>query len=611
MKNIGVHNIWCFMMIVVCAGWMSACSVEDNYNYNENAVVPISELGYSERVVPVVNTKNDPQGAITLRFYDDMPSVAYVDVSTFQNLMYPGTSVQVNKTGNEKFVLTNPFGTATVDVSSDTFESDDYEAFTNLMGQIQEGSPNILYDAMPFIRWKSLEKTPQQVPVTFDYGKYGIDLRADDKGVYFPFATIADLYMDSYMHSANFNGQSVMISPEGATVLDGGSPEFFIAPLIKETRTADMSQFSYNNLCFTLTNFFGYPGRTLLENKGLKEKGLDKALQDYGKAGGMTRELLKSQNMYDFISGTTTLECLMYDAGHTHTSLNVFNPFSEVDPAFAKKLESRENEILEEFFDCCPEYVPVARVTVDKINMANTLTDLRADKFGSDVYYVKEGNTVYCLFNDFFTDVVKWRKYYNGEGPKPSVEDSPDDWFVILTDALNKAQADPEVKNFIIDVSTNLGGSTDVAVFITSVLCNKSEFSYDNVLTGQRMKCTFDVDRNLDGQFDEKDKDVKYDLNIGLLISPFSFSCSNLLPSQMKDYGFAILGQKSGGGSCCVVYSPSADGFCYIYSSNRIRMVNEQGENIDSGVTPHYELTTDEYFDIPKLGGLIENFYSK
>ena len=82
-----------------------------------------------------------------------------------------------------------------------------------------------------------------------------------------------------------------------------------------------MATFAYNNLCFTLTNFFGYPGRTLLENKGLKEKGLDQALKDYGQAGEMTRQLLLSTNMYDYIAGTNTLGCLLNDNGHTNTGM--------------------------------------------------------------------------------------------------------------------------------------------------------------------------------------------------------------------------------------------------------------------------------------------------
>ena len=63
------------------------------------------------------------------------------------------------------------------------------------------------------------------------------------------------------------------------------------------------------------------------------------------------------------------------------------------------------------------------------------------------------------------------------------------------------------------------------------------------------MKCSYDVDRNLDGKFDEKDKDVK---------------------------------------------------------------INLKGENIDEGIMPDYNLENlDDFFDIAKIGQLIENYYTK
>ena len=468
---------------------------------------------YVERMYPVVDPQNSPQGMVMLRFYDDMPSVAYVSISNFQSIMYPGTTVQVVKTAEHQYALASPCGTAKVDTDKDLFMSNDYEAFTNMMDMVQPGMPNTSYDALPIIRWKSLDASPKQVDVTLDYGKYGIDIREDGENVYFPFATIADLYTDSYMHIADFNGETVMVAPDGAYSLKNGYPSFFITPILKETRTADMADFAYRNLCFTLTNFFGYPGRTLLENKGLKEKGLDQALQDYGKAGQMTRELLQSTNMYDFISGTVTLGCLLNDGGHTNTDVTVMSDFSG-NPTFLSTLNGIIDAKWGEFWDICPEYVPIYENLVGRITLANHLNEARAKALGEDVNYYKVGNTAYCQFGTFLCDDSGWRKFYKGEGPKPTIDQYPNDWLVILVDALEKAQNDPEVKNFILDISANGGGSSDIVLFITSLFANKSDLYYENVLTGQKMKSTFEVDRNLDGKFDEKDKDVKLKMNI-------------------------------------------------------------------------------------------------
>ena len=607
-------KLWMLAAMITC-GLASVTMTSCTTGIDNPVVIPdvpdVDVKDYVDRMVSVVDPQNKPQGVVTLRFYDDMPSVAYVSISNFQSMIYPGTTVQVVKTAEGQYELTSPCGTATVDTEKDTFESDHYDDFTNMMGMVQPGMANDMYDALPIIRWKNREAVPQSAHVKLDYGKYGIDLRDDDTNVYFPFATIADLYVDGYLHEADFNGELVMVAPNGAYSLLEGYPEFLITPILKETRTADMADFAYRNLCFTLTNLFGYPGRTLLENKGLKEKGLDQALLDYGQAGVMTRDLLRSTDMYDFISGTATLSYLLDDGGHTYTDVTKISDLSG-NPEFCSKLDGLLKIAQDEFDSYCPEYQAYKDTRKARSEMASALNEKRKEKFGDSVYYYKEGETAYCVFNSFLCDDSGWRKYYKGESPKPTLKDYPHDDLLILLDALEKAENDPEVKNFVLDIATNGGGSTDIVLFITSLLCNKSDICYENTLTGQSIKSTFEVDRNLDGKFDEKDAEVSFDLNFALLISGYSFSCGNILPALLKDYGIPILGQRSGGGSCAVLYNPSADGFGYRYSTHRHRMANTSNENIDSGIEPTYLLeTVDDFYDIPKVTELIKNYYSK
>ena len=585
------RTFWLLLTLMMVGSFTLTSCVDNQDNPSGGGGGGDKDKNYVERLVPVVDPQENVLGTVMLRFYNDMPNVAYINVSRFQEMMYPGTTIQVQSYGNSKYTLTNPCGTAKVDTDQDLFMSDNYEAFTNMMGMVQPGMPNTTYDALPIIRWKSLEASPAQVTVTLDYGKYGIDIREDGENVYFPFATIADLYTDGYMHIAAFNGQTVM-------------------SILQEKRSSDLAAFSYKNLCFTMTHFFGYPGRTLLE-KSMKEKGMDQALQDYGKAGEMTRELLHSTDMFDYISGTATLGCLLNDGGHTYTDVTVISDITG-NADFVEKLKPIYATKLNEFLGYCPEYQPINDKRNARVNIRNQLNTKRKEKFGKGVHYVKVGNTVYCQFDSFLCDDSGWRKFYKGEGPRPTIKDFPNDWLVIIIDALEKAQNDPEVKNFIVDISTNGGGSSDVVVFLSSLFCNKPDIYYENTLTGQKMKCTYEVDRNLDGKFDEKDKDVKINLNVGVLTSNYSFSCANMFPAMMKDYGIALIGQQSGGGSCCVLFNPSAEGFGYRYSTHHARLNNLKGENIDEGILPDYKLENlDEFFDIAKIGQLIESYYAK
>ena len=604
------RTFWLLLTLMMVGSFTLTSCVDNQDNPSGGGGGGDKDKNYVERLVPVVDPQENVLGTVMLRFYNDMPNVAYINVSRFQEMMYPGTTIQVQSYGNSKYTLTNPCGTAKVDTDQDLFMSDNYEAFTNMMGMVQPGMPNTTYDALPIIRWKSLEASPAQVTVTLDYGKYGIDIREDGENVYFPFATIADLYTDGYMHIAAFNGQTVMTAPNGAYSMLNGYPAFFVTSILQEKRSSDLAAFSYKNLCFTMTHFFGYPGRTLLE-KSMKEKGMDQALQDYGKAGEMTRELLQSTDMFDYISGTATLGCLLNDGGHTYTDVTVISDITG-NADFVEKLKPIYATKLNEFLGYCPEYQPINDKRNARVNIRNQLNTKRKEKFGKGVHYVKVGNTVYCQFDSFLCDDSGWRKFYKGEGPRPTIDKFPNDWLVIIIDALEKAQNDPEVKNFIVDISTNGGGSSDVVVFLSSLFCNKPDIYYENTLTGQKMKCSYDVDRNLDGKFDEKDKDVKINLNVGVLTSNYSFSCANMFPAMMKDYGIALIGQQSGGGSCCVLFNPSAEGFGYRYSTHRSRLNNLKGENIDEGIMPDYQLENlDEFFDIAKIGQLIESYYAK
>ncbi|MBO5632810.1 MAG: hypothetical protein J5965_27460, partial [Aeriscardovia sp.] len=91
--------------------------------------------------------------------------------------------------------------------------------------------------------------------------------------------------------------------------------------------------------------------------------------------------------------------------------------------------------------------------------------------------------------------------------------------------------------------------------------------------------------------------------------STCSFSCGNMLPALLKDYGIPLLGIQSGGGSCCVLYNPSADGFAYRYSTHRARLNDTKGQNIDEGIKPTYELETADFFNLPKITQFIESYY--
>ena len=282
------------LSLLLLAATLATVSCSPKYYANRNRVPDEMPDGgsYTERVVPVV-TKIAPDGQVTLRFYDSMPNVAYISAADFQSIVLPGSTMTVTHTGAGQYTLANADATATVNINDDVFVTDQFEAFTNQMGLLQPGMANVYYDGMPFVRYKSVAYLPLKATTTLDLGAYGIDLHADGKGaVYFPFATLADMYTDLYYHHAGFNGEKVVanlsVNEVELTEID---PDYNKPLVARTTRPADLADFNYKELCFAMDHFYGYPGR-IKYNDALKAKGLDKVLEEDIECGPSIKKLL-------------------------------------------------------------------------------------------------------------------------------------------------------------------------------------------------------------------------------------------------------------------------------------------------------------------------------
>ena len=363
--------------------------------------------------------------------------------------------------------------------------------------------------------------------------------------------------------------------------------DFLMENLMKnKERKADMVAYNYAELCFTIDHFYGMPTGSDFE-KSIQENGLDKTLEANAD-GQIVKQLLLSANIDDYADGMCMLYAYLYDGGHTKIW------YGKPSTTFAEKYPS-----LYSYYD---ERVTIVR-NWTSAQIMNLTLPLREAFFGDKNTYHKKGNTAICHFDNFaLNDNAAWNNYYQGKGPRPTVATSPEDPMAIFLDALEQAAADPEVKNFVLDLSVNTGGSSDVVVAMTSLMFDQSFFRAYNVLTGQKRTWYYDVDRNFDGKYDAQDQDVHYDLNFCIITSPVSFSCGNLYPSLCKDAGLLIAGQKSGGGSCAVGAHRTADGFYYQISSACARLSNANWENINDGITPHVTIDYIKDITVPYEG---------
>lgn len=605
--------------MLICMMTLISCSDTNDGNEPKGGQPDPSDLiAYQTRTV-TVNRGGTDGGTVQLRLYEDMPNVPYIAVGDFQSLMLPGTAITVEQNAPGEYTLTGPYAKATVSTTNDTFSSDDYMSFTNLMDQVRPNTANVYLDGSPYIRYSRMELSPATATVTFDFKKYDIDLRAGNGTVYFPFITLSALYSDLYYHIAAYNGEKVVvITDNNMASIAKLEPEQAQKVLEATVRPADVAEFGYKQLCFNVDHFYGMPGRSRIES-GIKAMGLDKTLDELP-TGALAKQLLTSTKTEEYFMGMTYLQALLADGGHTMLTVDK-NAIKEIDG----------NSILQWFTDILqqannyPELEPEIKECLKAMVTSKSfgIEPLRNEVLPGEGTYRTSGNTAYCLLGTFGpTNFEAWNAYYKGgcQGNTPAIDEEFSGDLSVVIEALKAAEADPQIKNFVVDLTCNFGGSLDVVLAMTQLMAGQSHFYCTNTLTGQRQTIYYDVDANFDGKFDEKDKEVKYNLNYAVLTSEVAFSCGNLFPSLMKDAGYPIIGQKSGGGACAIQLFTTPEGLQYQLSSARARLASNQWENIDGGITPTHpieigpELTIEsftigDYSNFWEIGSLIDNIY--
>ena len=74
-------------------------------------------------------------------------------------------------------------------------------------------------------------------------------------------------------------------------------------------------------------------------------------------------------------------------------------------------------------------------------------------------------------------------------------------------------------------------------------------------------------------------------------------------PLLMKDYGFLIMGERSGGDACCIQAMQTADGQNYAISTYRDRSTDMNFVNNDTGIAPTegYAFDYEHFYDLDYL----------
>ncbi len=564
------------MLALILGSFLVGCSTGAD---SAPSTKPASTM--QTRDVPVYYEADAEPQRVTLAFFDNLPSVPYMAIDDFYSMFLHG-EMNVAPSDNGTFTLTVEDGTtATVDANADTFAADDFTAFVSQPLLKGDGASTLATDLAPFLMLESETVERAASPVSIDFSRYGIDLRAEGDKLYLPLATVNDLFETSKSFRVMWDGSTVY-----AHVLDPNDTTRRTEPLADEAaylegltedaeRAPDMAEFAYAEMCFKLDSFYGLPGSAPL-NDSLAADGLDKALRDNDP---QTRELLRSTDKLEYVWGLNRL--LEHDLDDkNHTGFTDYESFA-IDPGqpFAAKVMELESTYGMETNPTSSAFREASR----KARAAKAKTFGNDAQFGT--YYTEKGDTALFSFQSFKTDAQGWKGYYAGKAKLPVETDS----YAALLDAISRAKKNHDIKNFVIDVSTNSGGEADAVAGICALVCGQSAFHTEDTFTGQRTTVSFKADRNADGKVDDADDKVNFGLDFAVLTSGMSYSSANLLPQLLHERGVTVIGERSGGGPCAAEECTTADGWRFTISSNT-RVTSDTWENIDGGVPVDVEL---------------------
>ena len=113
-----MEKITKLLMLLLTVILFAACT-DNNDNPGDPTQLPAIDAGpsYTDKTVDV-NRDGKTYGQVSLRFYSDLPSVAYISVADFHKIMTAGDVMKVTRQGN-LYQLASRNGTATVDVKAD------------------------------------------------------------------------------------------------------------------------------------------------------------------------------------------------------------------------------------------------------------------------------------------------------------------------------------------------------------------------------------------------------------------------------------------------------------------------------------------------------------
>ncbi len=511
----------------------------------------------TEKTVPFYLDEGD---AMDLVFLDGVTDVPYVKVGTVEQLMEKVCNIlSISKYQKQEYDLTvtasgdrvlmtreNGFPMI-LDFDKDTISFMDYDAFLrttsegNIMDLIESNGFDV--EGRPaYFQILSSSSERYGRTLTLDLGAYGLRMVRQGDNYYIPLQTVTDILLTPLGLPVTYNGEGVFITQPAGELAE----VYYSAPTGE--RSTPLIYFTYKELCFMLDTLYGLS----------EQHGIDSFAEEIQMIEGMQAGLMSSDPAASD-EALSRLVSFYLDDLHSGFGANSYleGPVAEWQVQYGASTKNMINSMIN---------AHIARMTAYPNGVPG---------------YVEVDDTAFITFDSFTANVST--DYYI-TAPNETAADTVG--LMLYSFAQITREGSP-VKNVVLDLSNNGGGSTQAAAFVIGMFLGEGSISVQNMLTGALVTENFRCDMNLDRAFDEHDTLDGY--NLYCMISPVSFSCGNLVPSVLKSsHKVTILGQTSGGGACAVMHASTADGAFFQFSSPYCLSFLKNGSfyDIDQGVTP-------------------------
>ena len=546
---------------------------------------PEGGAAYTERETKVF-VEGEEAGTLPLRFYADAPHVPCMGIGAYSNFMYRRPLTLVDN-GDGTCALENEIGEALrCDPEAGVILAEDWNRFFDLPMPLEDEAMGWKDTRTRFARIVSVEYEGEAEPVELDFARYGIPLHADGEDIYLPVSTLSNMMTDIATNHLLYNGESLYaqrIDLNGLAPAGLYNSQTLDAELQGQPRPEDVVRQCYADLCFNFDHFFGHPGKAPLD-AAIAEVGLDRALEDLGAEGQAIKAALNSPNLNEYLSAMSAVFSPYLNDGHT-----VFTSGASLITARPEVAGNMGAEVFRNMLSDPATMRQIANMFIPA---------QRRDAWGEETY-IEAGSTAILRLDSFMPDEAAWDRFYNDGG------EFPQDGLGNVITGLRRASENPAIQNVILDLSCNGGGSPDVMMAILAVTTGQNQLYGYNRITGRNMTITFEADANVDGVYDERDRETRYDFNYGVLTTRFAFSCGNLCPIIMQEGGAVLIGEPTSGGACCVQVGSDAERFTYMMSSAQWLLVDSEGNSVEGGCKVDLPIEPETNETVNALAGLL------